>query len=70
MAAMKITVWPKYQRTGSPTVKAHRRVEQIASAIFAELLPRHTGHDKARPVPATLPPSSAGIRHGRARTRA
>lgn len=53
MAAMKVTEWPKYQKTGSSTEKKRRQVQHIATLIFAELFARHTEHGKPRRSTAT-----------------
>jgi hypothetical protein len=39
MAAMKITEWPRYKKTGSPTEKKRHEAERIAALLFAEVLP-------------------------------
>lgn len=38
MAKMKISTGPRYEKTGSPLRKQQRRVQEVANAIFTELL--------------------------------
>ena len=38
MARMKISTGPRYEKTGSPLHKQQRRVQEVADAIFTELL--------------------------------
>ncbi len=51
MAAMKISAWPRYKKTGSPTEKKRRETEKIHDLLFAELLP-YTSQRKQQNNPA------------------
>jgi hypothetical protein len=42
MGRMKIGEGPRYKKTGSPSQKKQRRVAQIATSLFADLLPSAT----------------------------
>ncbi|MBI3798449.1 MAG: hypothetical protein HY268_15990 [Deltaproteobacteria bacterium] len=42
MGVMKIGDGSKYQKTGTPLQKKQRRVAQIATVVFADLLPAAT----------------------------
>lgn len=46
MGVMKIAEWPKYKKTGSPTEKKKRQVQQITTLIFADLFSRCTENGK------------------------
>lgn len=53
MAAMKITEWPRYKKTGSPTEKKRHEAEMISDLLFAEVLPYNTSQRKQQRNPAT-----------------
>ncbi len=48
MGAMKIGEWPKYKRTGSPTEKKQRQIQQVTTLIFADLLSHRTENGKEK----------------------
>ncbi len=48
MGVMEIAEGPKYKKTGSPTEKKQRQIQQITTLIFADLLSRCTGNGKQK----------------------
>ncbi len=50
MGMMRIVTGPKYKKTGTPLQKKQRNIAQIATLVFAELLP---SVNKARQKKAT-----------------
>jgi hypothetical protein len=49
MGVMKIKAGPRYKKTGSPIQKRQQKIREIASVVFAEMLP-HVTHLTKRKV--------------------
>ena len=51
MARMKISTGPRYEKTGSPLRKQQRQVQEVADAIFTEILSGSRLETKLRRLP-------------------
>jgi hypothetical protein len=48
MGVMKIKAGPRYKKTGSPIQKRQQKIREIASVVFAEMLPHVTRMTKRK----------------------